>query len=522
MVAPILMAIPFVANFALEKFREVLEITQLISDRFADFGFSLFICLGGDNDELFEWLLEGYKTFLLVYTYVCTPELMMLKYYDEINRDEELKAWFTQSSYLKSTMEAITQAKQDKIEVDNLEDLLRAVYEYSPFSFVLAVLDQFILEPFALTNEIAHHIKNILTEEGYLQVAKVKDYIKRFDQQSRTQIAIPKSMELVDQINPFLPFWFCQLSAHVKAYLTYKRIYEIKDKVNAPKQLLKELYGKFYFNEELREQTKPTEDLNFIFKLPTIEILQASQRKVKIDYAGLISETEIKAFCRETFELLTPDMLKTVCCECFDVEPPDMNVRHFNDSFEVFDVYICWKEWNEEKGEWELTCLCDPLCPWQSVPLEQDPRAIYLTSDSKEGAWSLRLSGWAIGYGTVKIRYTYNAFDQFRVTGWFKQSANAVGRVGWIQHDSYEGRVQIYGSTYWTGNSGWKWIDITFFYDEDRDKKWGRRIIKDAPDGNVESDQIFLLGEGRPSAGNIYILTTGGELWIDDLTIYEL
>ena len=77
-------AVPYILKIIGESFKNTLNLYQLITDRLADCGFSLFITLESDNEKAKEWLLEKYYNWLRIAIHACPAHFF--KYGSDIRK----------------------------------------------------------------------------------------------------------------------------------------------------------------------------------------------------------------------------------------------------------------------------------------------------------------------------------------------------------------------------------------------------------------------------------------------------
>ncbi|MHC1611628.1 MAG: hypothetical protein ACXQTW_08590 [Candidatus Methanospirareceae archaeon] len=279
--------LPYIANWAIETYRRILDVTMFFADLCSQISFSLFIAFNSEDDRRIEQYLDAYYCLLLSYTYFCDPELMVIKYYDEINRNPYLRQWFTHTKYLRSLMEAVKRAREEHAEIDDLGEFLEAIYEYSPFSFILAIKQNIIDNAIELLNEKSAHFESILHCDAHKMYAKIKEQIQRYDQHEVKEIKIPRSEELIAQLNPFLPFYFVNLTAHIHAFLSYVDAYERKQIPPLPKQLLRALRADIYLDKQKEAIAHANENLMLTFVFDRADFEARKVKEILIDFAGL-------------------------------------------------------------------------------------------------------------------------------------------------------------------------------------------------------------------------------------------
>lgn len=288
------------ANWAIETYRKILDVTMTFADLCSQISFSLFISFSSDDDELIENYINAYYYLLLAYTYFCTPELLIIKYYDSIEKNPQLRDWFSHTKYLKSLMTAVERAREEHAEVNDLRELLEAIYEYSPLSFILSIKENIIDNTIELLNEIANHFQSFTHYNAHEMYARIKRLIQLYDQAEVKEIKITRSDELIAKLNPFLPFCFTNLTAHIQAFYSYVNAYERKIHPPLPTQLLRSLRADLYFDEKKVAETHADENLEITFRVDKQTFFNINPKLIKIDFAGI---TQILKRIREIEEL---------------------------------------------------------------------------------------------------------------------------------------------------------------------------------------------------------------------------
>lgn len=287
MVAPIILAIPKLVNLGIETYQALLDVTMTLEQLCSDMSFSLFIMHECDDPERYNFYLDYYKTALLLYTHIATPDLFMIKYDEEIRADPELYDWYTQSVYLRSTMDAVKSAKEELNETDSLDYFIQGLLQFSSFGFMLTVKDIFIDNPGSYANEMAEQFLFMTEPANADMMARAKAKTQELSKTEVRKIVLPVRQDMTAHLNPFLPFYFATLSAHIHSYNAFKNNQITPGIPTVPKALLRALRNDVYLNDELVSFNYPDPNLSLIHTVEKDDPTYQKPGTIAFDYAGL-------------------------------------------------------------------------------------------------------------------------------------------------------------------------------------------------------------------------------------------
>jgi len=288
MPAWIAIAIPFLIEKLMQTFQAILNAYGLITDRFADSGFSLFIALETENEKLKEKLLEQYYNWLRVAINICPAHLFIMYNYDVIKADDDLKRFLQSDPYLKKWWEVVDKSMTEGIRAKDLAEFLKITLIDTPLSFILGVFDQLINQPLTLFNEICHNLMNYINAHPDQEQVAINKFLSQFTPDKVPDQVLTISNEIIAKLNPFLAILSPQIMAHIKAMYAYSKVIHYKPCPQPPRQLLDFLDCDVYVDGEHYATIKLSEDNTLAITIPKSALKPNVWHNICFDYAGLV------------------------------------------------------------------------------------------------------------------------------------------------------------------------------------------------------------------------------------------
>lgn len=294
-------AIPPTLKIFGETFKHILQAYQLITDRFADIGFSLFISLETEDEKQKQFLLERYYDWLRIAIHTCPAHLFILYNYDVIKADDDLKRFLLSDQYLKALWEYAEKCKTQGIEAKNLAEFLKAVLVDTPLNFIGAILDAIVNNPLKLTDEVCANLLNYINAHKDNEQVAISKYLSQFDHKKVPQALITIPNEIIAKLNPFLAILSPQILAHIKAMYAYSKIIHYKPCPQPPRQLLDFLDCDVYVDGKHYKTIKLSQNNTLAITIPKSELEPFKDHDICFDFAGI--KKCIKYRYRVTFKL---------------------------------------------------------------------------------------------------------------------------------------------------------------------------------------------------------------------------
>ena len=294
MPAWVFIVIPFLVEKLMQTFQAILNAHQLIADRFADSGFSLFIALEAENEKLKEQLLEQYYNWLRVAVNICPAHLFILYNYDVIKADDDLKRFLMSDPYLKLNWERTDQAIREGARAKDLGEFLKTTLIDTPLNFILGIFDQLISQPMTVFNEICGNLMSYINAHPTEEQVAVNRFLSQFTPDKAPKQIIVIGNEIIAKINPFLAILSPQILAHIKAMYAYSKIIHYKPCPQPPRQLLDFLDCDVYVNGKHYATIKLAEDNTLAITIPKSKLEPFREHEICFDYAGIKKCTKFK------------------------------------------------------------------------------------------------------------------------------------------------------------------------------------------------------------------------------------
>jgi len=288
MPAWIAIAITFIIEKLMQTFQAILNAYGLITDRFADSGFSLFIALETENEKLKEKLLEQYYNWLRVAINICPAHLFIMYNYDVIKADDDLKRFLQSDPYLKKWWEVVDKSMTEGIRAKDLAEFLKITLIDTPLSFILGVFDQLINQPLTLFNEICHNLMNYINAHPDQEQVAINKFLSQFTPDKVPDQVLTISNEIIAKLNPFLAILSPQIMAHIKAMYAYSKVIHYKPCPQPPRQLLDFLDCDVYVDGKHYATIKLSEDNTLAITIPKSALKPNVWHDICFDYAGLV------------------------------------------------------------------------------------------------------------------------------------------------------------------------------------------------------------------------------------------
>jgi len=280
-------AIPYLLNIATEKLKNILNLYNLITDRLADIGFSLFIALEGNKEVAKEFFLNKYYNWLRLAIHACPAQFFLIYNYDLIKADDDLKRFIQSDPYLNAWWEVITKSFEQNLRTEDLIAFLQHALFNTALSFITAILELIKNNPTQFIEEIASTILSAINATPESEDTAIANYLSRFKPDK-----VPKSLPVIPydilvHLNPILPFASPQIISHIKAMNAYSKILHSKPCPQPPRQLLEFLDCDVYINNQYYTTVKIDENDILKVTIPKSELNPLKSYTVTFDYAGI-------------------------------------------------------------------------------------------------------------------------------------------------------------------------------------------------------------------------------------------
>ena len=280
-------AVAYILKIIGESFKNTLNLYQLITDRLADCGFSLFITLESDNEKAKEWLLEKYYNWLRIAIHACPAHFFIIYNYDVIKADDDLKRFLMSDPYLKKWWEVIDKAFNENLRTNDLLEFLKKALIDTPLSFIYAIIELILQNPATLAEEVSATIISAINSVPESEDTAITNYLSRFKPEKIPDSFLIISNELIVKLNPFLAFLSPQILAHIKAMYAYSKIIHLKPCPQPPRQLLDFLDCDVYVDGKHYATIKLSEDNTLAITIPKSELEPFKEHEICFDYAGI-------------------------------------------------------------------------------------------------------------------------------------------------------------------------------------------------------------------------------------------
>jgi len=280
-------AIPFILQVIGETFKNTLKLYQLITDRLADVGFSLFIALESENEKAKEWLLEKYYNWLRIAIHACPAKFFLIYNYDLIKADDDLKRFIMSDPYLKKLWEVISESFEKNLRTDDILEFLKHALLETPLSFIFGVISLILNNPVILAEEVSASVLSAINSVPESEDTAIANYLSRFKPDKVPQQFLVVSNEIIVKLNPFLAFLSPQIMAHIKAMYAYSKIIHLKQCPQAPRQLLDFLNCDVYVDGKHYATIKLSEDNTLAITIPRSYFEENRTYEICFDYAGI-------------------------------------------------------------------------------------------------------------------------------------------------------------------------------------------------------------------------------------------
>ena len=286
-------AIPYIFNIATEKLKNILNLYNLITDRLADCGFSLFVALESQKETAKEFFLNKYYNWLRLAIHACPAQFFLIYNYDLIKADDDLKRFIQSDPYFSAWWEVITKSFEQNLRTEDLIEFLQHALFNTALSFITAVLELIKNNPTQFAEEIASTILSQINATPASEDTAIANYLSRFKPDK-----VPKSLPVIPydilvHLNPILPFASPQIISHIKAMNAYSKILHSKPCPQAPRQLLEFLDCDVYINNQYYTTVKLDENDILKVTIPKSELNPLKSHVVTFDYAGIQRSKQI-------------------------------------------------------------------------------------------------------------------------------------------------------------------------------------------------------------------------------------
>ena len=287
MPAWVFIVIPFLIEKLMQTFQAILNAYGLITDRFADSGFSLFVSLESENEKLKEQLLEQYYNWLRVAVNICPAHLFIIYNYEIIKADDDLKRFLLSDPYLKANYEAVKKGFEEGARAKDLVEFLKQTFIDTPLSFILGAIEQLITNPMKMFDEICNNLMAYINAHPTEEQVAISRFLSQFTPDKAPKQIVIVANEIIAKLNPFLAILSPQILAHIKAMYAYSKIIHYKQCPNPPRQLLEFLDCDVYVNNKHYATIKLAEDNTLAITIPKSKLAPFVEHEICFDYAGL-------------------------------------------------------------------------------------------------------------------------------------------------------------------------------------------------------------------------------------------
>ena len=281
-------AITYILKIVGESFKNTLNLYQLITDRLADCGFSLFIALESDNEKAKEWLLEKYYNWLRIAIHACPAHFFIIYNYDVIKADDDLKRFLQSDPYLAKWWTVISESFEKNYRTSDLLEFLKHALIDTPLSFIFGVIDLILNNPATLAEEVSASVLSAINATPESEDTAITNYLSRFKPDKVPDSFLIISNEIIIKLNPFLAFLSPQIMAHIKAMYAYSKIIHLKPCPQPPRQLLDFLDCDVYVDGKHYATIKLSEDNTLAITIPKSALKPNVWHNICFDYAGLV------------------------------------------------------------------------------------------------------------------------------------------------------------------------------------------------------------------------------------------
>lgn len=277
----------------LETFKAVLKVYDLITDRLSDCSFSLFILNDTNAVTLKERVLEHYKTWIETAIAACPAHAFMLFNYHVIKADDVIRGFIEDSPYLSKVWQKVEAAVNANNITNDLQDFILNMLGFSWLKFILAAIEQLIIQPFAITDEINRHILTAIEQNPRDEVTALRNFLSKMATQEEGEMKATFDEELLLRLNPFLHLLSPTILAHIRMYWVYSIIEEEPRLITPPEEYLKALFADIYVDGEHIASINPNDNLEIVFSMqPKPEWLLPSKHTAVLNYAGITRKAE--------------------------------------------------------------------------------------------------------------------------------------------------------------------------------------------------------------------------------------
>jgi hypothetical protein len=294
MPAWIAFVVPFIIEKLMQTFQMILNAYNLVADRFADSGFSLFISLETENEKLKEELLEQYYNWLKLAVNLCPAHIFIMYNYEVIQADEDLKRFLMSDEYLKKVYESVDKSFKEGARAKDLAEFLKSALIDTPLSFILGAWEQLIANPITMFNEICSRLIAYINEHPTEEQVAVNKFLSQFTPDKVPDRFLVIGNEIIAKINPFLAILSPQILAHIKALYAYSKVIHYKPCPQPPRQLLDFLDCDVYLDGKHEAIIKLREDNTLTIEIPKEKITPIVWHEIKFDYAGLTKSLKFR------------------------------------------------------------------------------------------------------------------------------------------------------------------------------------------------------------------------------------
>lgn len=277
----------------LETFKAVLKVYDTITDRLSDCSFSLFILNDTNAVTLKERVLEHYKTWIETAIAACPAHAFMLFNYHVIKADDVIRGFIEDSPYLSKVWQKVEAAVNANNITNDLQDFILNMLGFSWLKFILAAIEQLIIQPFAITDEINRHILTAIEQNPQDEVTALRNFLSEMATQEEGEMKATFDEELLLRLNPFLHLLSPTILAHIRMYWVYSIIEKEPRLITPPDEYLKALFADIFVDGEHIASINPDDNLNIVFSMPPKpEWLIPSKHTAVLNYAGITRKAE--------------------------------------------------------------------------------------------------------------------------------------------------------------------------------------------------------------------------------------
>jgi len=286
--------VPFIIEKLMQTFQMILNAYNLVADRFADSGFSLFISLEAENEKLKEELLTQYYNWLKLAVNLCPAHIFIMYNYQVIEVDDDLKRFLLSDEYLKKVYESVDKSFKEGARAKDMMEFLKSALIDTPLSFILGAWEQLIANPITMFNEICGRLMAFINEHPTEEQVAVNKFLSQFTPDKVPDRFLVIGNEIIAKINPFLAILSPQILAHIKAMYAYSKVIHYKPCPQPPRQLLDFLDCDIYLDGKHEAIIKLREDNVLTIEIPKEKIAPIVEHEIKFDYAGLTKSLKFK------------------------------------------------------------------------------------------------------------------------------------------------------------------------------------------------------------------------------------